>query len=242
MILPRITQQDRSSDFWMSEISANTLSILTKFSWLFSLPKANAAIALLRTRLRNRRTCSHLQEDNLFSLLWQSSKAEVQISPKLIHYCSLPNIPNSSFTNYPKIRSYVVWNFKHGKADTMEHENLIVIHFISSTFGGFVRIVYSSSRSDGVMSGFVAYVEYIVVPYRRPLSPTWIYDNDLKFWFTCRKLDLFPQFVNKRHDRHGKLRTLNSADVKRKVRGVFCKYIYQETWNSSINYVCKKFF
>jgi len=54
----------------------------------------------------------------------------------------------------------------------MEHETLILIHFISSTFGSFVRIVRSSSCSDKVMFGFVAYVEYILMPYRRPLSPT----------------------------------------------------------------------
>lgn len=47
---------------------------------------------------------------------------------------------------------------------TMEHEHLIVIHFSSSRFGGFVRIVHSSSCSDKNMSGFVAYVEYILMP------------------------------------------------------------------------------
>jgi hypothetical protein len=57
-------------------------------------------------------------------------------------------------------------------AGTMEHENLILIHFISSRFGGFVRIVHSSSCSDKVMSGCVAYVEYILMPYRKPLPPT----------------------------------------------------------------------
>jgi len=57
-------------------------------------------------------------------------------------------------------------------ACTMEHEKLIVIHFISCTFRGFVRIVHSSSCSDKEISGFVAYIEYILMPYMRPLPPT----------------------------------------------------------------------
>ena len=78
-----ITGKDGSRDFRMSEISASTLSILTKFSWLFSVPKTNAAITLFRTRLPNRRTCGHVQKDNLFSLFCQSTKAEVQISSQI---------------------------------------------------------------------------------------------------------------------------------------------------------------
>jgi hypothetical protein len=38
---------------------------------------------------------------------------------------------------------------------TMDHENPIVIHVISCTFGGFVRIVHSSSCSDKAMSGLL---------------------------------------------------------------------------------------
>jgi hypothetical protein len=47
-------------------------------------------------------------------------------------------------------------------ACTMDHENLIVIHFISSKFGGFVRIVHGSSCSDKEMSGFVACVSILL--------------------------------------------------------------------------------
>ena len=41
-------------------------------------------------------------------------------------------------------------------AGSMDHENIIVIHFNSSTFGGFIRNVHSISCSDKVKSGFVA--------------------------------------------------------------------------------------
>jgi len=49
---------------------------------------------------------------------------------------------------------------------TMKNEHLIVIHFISPRFGGFVRIVHISSCSNKEMPGFVAYVQYILMPYR----------------------------------------------------------------------------
>ena len=188
MIFPLITEQDRLSDFWMSEISANTLSVLTKFLWFFSLPKASAAIALFRIRLRNSKTCGHIQEDNLLSLFWQCSKTEGQISPKLIHYCSLSNILISFFTNYPKIRSYVVWNYKHGKCRHYGAWKLDCNTLYFFYVRVLVRIVHSSSCSDKVMSGFVAYVEYILLPYRWPLPPIWIYNHDLKFLFYMQQI------------------------------------------------------
>jgi len=138
----------------MSGISVNTLSILKKFSWLFSLPKANAAIALFRTRLRTRRTCGHIQEDNLFLFFWQSSKPRSKLHPKLIYYCYLPNIPFFLLIIL-KFEAMLSEIINTENAGTGDHENPNVIHVISCTFGGFVRIVHSSSCSDKTMSGLL---------------------------------------------------------------------------------------
>jgi hypothetical protein len=194
----------------MSEISVNTLSITKKFSWLFSLPNANVAIALLRTRLRTRRTCGHMQEDNFF---WQSSKPRSKFHHRLIYYCSLPNIPFFLLIilKFVAMLSEII---NKENAGTMDHETPIVIHVISCTFGGFVRIVHSSSCSAKAMSGLLR-TSSIFLCHSGDLFRRLEFITRPQVLFTCSKLDSFPYFVNKRHDRHSKLRNVNSVDVKK---------------------------